>query len=117
MQFDLLERSKDLFTAAGKSSVSMFCHIEIGDKPRREDKIERAASRARLAPELIGSSELRTVDVGDCVGDVPPVVRASPGALFDLDAICSASGEPVDDVLQAITGELLVWGRDVDCYV
>ncbi len=33
------------------------------------------------------------------------------------EAVCSAGGEPVDDVLQAITAELLVWGRDVDCYV
>jgi|SRR6266511_4643162 len=62
-------------------------------------------------------SELGTVAVGDRVGDVPPVVRASPRALFDLDAVCSAGGEPVDDVLQAITAELLVWGRDVHRYI
>src|SRR6266487_650118 len=29
----------------------------------------------------------------------------APGTLFDLDAVCSAGGEPVDDVLQAITAE------------
>jgi hypothetical protein len=34
-----------------------------------------------------------------------------------LDAVCSAGGEPVDDVLQAITAELLVWGRDVHRYI
>jgi hypothetical protein len=39
------------------------------------------------------------------------------GPLFDLDAVCSAGGEPVDDVLQAITAELLVWGRDVHRYI
>ena len=42
---------------------------------------------------------LRRVDVGDRVGDVLPADRASPGALFDLDAVCSVGGEPIDDVL------------------
>src|SRR5262249_44835746 len=69
------------------------------------------------APRMIASSELRTKDVGDRVGDVLPMPRASPSALFDLDAVCSVGGEPVDDVLQAVTAELLVWGRNVDCYV
>ena len=38
------------------------------------------------------------VDLRDRVGDVLPVVSAGGEALLDLDAIRSASGEPVDDV-------------------
>jgi hypothetical protein len=67
--------------------------------------------------EIASASELWTVDIGDRVGDVLPVARSSLRTLFDLDAVCSASGESVDDVLQAITAELLFWGRDVHRYV
>jgi hypothetical protein len=66
---------------------------------------------------MIDLIELWPVDVGDRVGDVLPVARTSPATLFDLDAVCSAGGEPVDDVVQAITAEFLVCGRDVHYYV
>jgi hypothetical protein len=63
------------------------------------------------------SSQLTLEDVGDCMGDAPPVFFSRPVFLLDLDAVRAASGEPVDDVPFVVAAEVLVRLRYVHCEI
>src|SRR5438445_6914806 len=82
--------ARDLYSCQRTNMI-----VEFRSVPKRA----RAAYLVHYM-EIASASELWTVDIGDRVGDVLPVARSSLRTLFDLDAVCSASGESVDDVLQ-----------------